>query len=71
MRIKQNIGLRKSRLRFRQSTNLKYATRVCTETNTPNCNRERDYINVFWDEIKFLAKTKLRENKFEEPTNLK
>ena len=44
---------------------------VCIETNTPNWNRERDYINVFWVEIKCLAETKSGENKIGEPTNLK
>ena len=33
MRIKQNIGLRKSRVRFREHTNLKYPTMVCMEGN--------------------------------------
>ena len=33
MRIKQNIGLSKSRVRFREPTNLKYPTMVCMEGN--------------------------------------
>ena len=33
MKIKQNIGLSKSRVRFREPTNLKYPTMVCMEGN--------------------------------------
>ena len=33
MRIKQNIGLSKARVRFSEPTNLKYPTMICMEGN--------------------------------------
>ena len=42
MRIKQNIGLNKSRPRIRQPTNLKYPTKVCTKGNVDGDSQGND-----------------------------
>ena len=42
MRIKQNITLSKSRPRFRQPTNFKYLTRICTEGNANGNSQGND-----------------------------
>ena len=48
MRIKQNIGLIKSRVRFREPTNLKYPTMVCMEGNAggDQWGNDRQWIEI-------------------------